>query len=126
MSIGLGLCLSMCLSLGSQVLGLRLCFCLGVCMHSGLGLQVLSLCLSFQALCVGSQALCLGCNLHVPRLGDSLIALSMQVLSMSLHMQAQKSLSGKVLDTRGSNAIERVEQIWQLRAIAAFTGIMQM
>ena len=110
MSIGLGLGLSMCLSLGGQVLGLRLCFGLSVCVHSCLGLQVLSLCLSFQALCVGGQALCFGCNLHVPWLGDGLIALSMQVLRMSLHMQTQEPylLANTI---HGTNTVGRLSRL---------------
>ena len=107
---GPGVGLSMCLSLSGQVLGLRLCFGLGVCVHSCLGLQVLSLCLSFQALCVGSQALCFGCNLHMPGLGDSLIALSMQVLRMSLHMQTPKS-SLRASTIHGNNTVEGLSKL---------------
>ena len=60
MRIGLSLCLGVGLSLGGQVLGLGLSLCMGVCMHMRLGLQVLSLCLSFQALSVSGKALSLG------------------------------------------------------------------
>lgn len=47
MRVGLCLCLSMCLGLGSQMLCLSLCFSLGMCVHMCLCLQVLSFCLSF-------------------------------------------------------------------------------
>ena len=85
MCIGSCLRLSMCLSLGGQVLGLCLCFCMGMRMHVGLCLQVLSLCLSLQALSVSGKALSLHRGLHVGRLGHRLVALGMQVLGMCLH-----------------------------------------
>ena len=87
MSIGLCLSLSVGLRLGSQVLGLCLCFRMSMCMHMCLSLQVLRFSLSFQTLCMCCKALSLGSNLHVGWLGDRLIALSMQILSMSLHSQ---------------------------------------
>ncbi len=86
-SVGLCLGLSVGLRLGSQMLGLCLCFCMSVCMHMCLSLQVLCFGLSFQALCMCCKALSLGSNLHVGWLGDRLIALSMQILSMSLQSQ---------------------------------------
>jgi len=87
MSIGLCLGLSVGLRLSSQMLCLCLCFGMSMCMHMRLGLQVLCFGLSFQALRMRCKALSLGGNLHVGWLGDRLIALSMQILSMSLHSQ---------------------------------------